>query len=155
MCNVKLIFVESCFDVSVDFIKRCHSFDDFEDSISFQVDHSSLKRYIFHFKCWFSIQEHIFYFISIIHHLKDTYSAFVSASFTERTFIPCFRIFSASYIYHSIVDEIIPLLLVDSSADNLFFERFLVKIPETLSCKFIFRVYPDMVFLCYYARSWD
>lgn len=91
------LFIEFRFDVSVDFVQSSCSFDDFEYSVPFQVDHSSAEGVIFYLKRGFPFQDKVFYIFVKIHHLKDSYSAFVSGTSAYRTFFSGFGIFSSAY----------------------------------------------------------
>lgn len=113
----RLFFVPHPYE-SIKLFKGCLSMNNLKDSISFQVNHSFLKGVISYFKCRFSIENHGFDIIGIVHEFIKSDSTFVSRSATDRTNSSCLWILSGSNSNNSFFDKVIPHLTSNFSGDH-------------------------------------
>ena len=116
----RLFFIPHPYE-SIELFKGCLSMNNLKDSISFQVNHSFLKCVISYFKCRFSIKNHGFDIISIVHEFIKSDSTFVSRSATDRTDSSGLWVFSSSYGNNTFFDKIIPHLTSNLSRNHFIF----------------------------------
>ena len=116
----RLFFVPHPYE-SIKLFKGCLSMDNFENSISFKINHSFLKGVISYFKCRFSIKNHGFDIISIVHEFIKSDSTFVSRSATDRTNSSGLWILPGSNSNDSFFDKVIPHLTSNLSRNHFIF----------------------------------
>jgi len=122
--------------------------DNFENSISFKINHSLLKCIIPDFKSRLSIKNHSLDIVGIIHEFIKSDSSFISRSTTDRTNSSCLRILSGSNSDNSFFDKIIPHLTSNLSGDHFVFQCISIKLFKGFNCIKKLRVVENFYFLC-------
>lgn len=117
------------FNNFINFIKCGETFDRFEDTISFKVDHTFIESKILNLVSCFSCNEIVSNLISIFHHFKDSDSSLITCPITSRTFI-AIRTDTTTLHNDTVCNIFFSLFWCNPSTHDLLFEEIRIQATE-------------------------